>query len=304
MNAVSLGNLVEQVSQVFFLNGQYALLQCLAVAAAKAAGHTNPPHAICSIEEGLKRWAIQHRLRYGSLVVSWPWQQGQLRIWHPTHGIPEWAHCDLAVCDRFYACVSPTASALAPAGPAGPRCTSADHTVRNKEWVLIREGHCLKTVHGTSSLPAPSPLELQRLRDAAASDLLAEIITRQGVNCFEGASGRSRSAQPVIFVPQESRLASASPIPAPAGIPALAAVAAPKAAVALPAQVAELAPPSPAVAAEVSAVPKALQQAAGVSGQSPANTGGPSASALPPPPQAVVRVPASKSRPSSRPPSR
>ena len=49
MNSVSLGNLFEQVAQVFFLNGHYALLQCLAVSAAKAAENVNPSTALRSI---------------------------------------------------------------------------------------------------------------------------------------------------------------------------------------------------------------------------------------------------------------
>ena len=104
-------------------------------------------------------------------------------------------------------------------------------------------------------MPAPSPLELQRLREVAASDLLAEIITRQGVNCFEGASGRSRSAQPVIFVPQESRLISASQASTQAGISAQAEVAGPAPEVPLPAPVAAPAQPLQEPAAEVSDVP-------------------------------------------------
>ena len=62
--------LVEQRAQVFFLNGQYALLQCLAVSAAKAASKTQPKHSVICIEEGLKQWALLHRLRYSSLVIS------------------------------------------------------------------------------------------------------------------------------------------------------------------------------------------------------------------------------------------
>ena len=53
------------------------------------------------------------------------------------------------------------------------------------------------------SLPAPSQQELLRLREAAASGVLAEIISRQGIGAFEGASGRYRSAQPLFFVTQE-----------------------------------------------------------------------------------------------------
>ena len=136
MNAVSLGNLVEQVAQVLFLNGHYALLQCLAVSAAKATENMNPSTAVCSIKEGLKTWAIQHRLRYGSLVVSCPWQRRGLQIWHPPHGIPEWAHCDLAVCDRFYVCVCPSAQDAAPAGAAGPRCSSADNARETGELTV------------------------------------------------------------------------------------------------------------------------------------------------------------------------
>ena len=85
-------------------------------------------------------------------------------------------------------------------------------------------------------MPALSPLELTRLRDAAASDLLAEIIVRQGIKCFEGASGRSRSAQPLIFVSQESRLAPDPPDPAVPSIPMQAVVAGPVSEVVAPAQ--------------------------------------------------------------------
>ena len=45
VNHVSLGSLVEQIAQVLLLNGQYALLQCLAVSAAKVASRTHPKTA-------------------------------------------------------------------------------------------------------------------------------------------------------------------------------------------------------------------------------------------------------------------
>ena len=83
VNHVSLGNLVEQVAQVLLLNGQYALLQCLAVSAAKAASRTHPKNNVNCIDEGLRQWALLHRLRYSSLVIPWPWQAKGLRIWHP-----------------------------------------------------------------------------------------------------------------------------------------------------------------------------------------------------------------------------
>jgi hypothetical protein len=232
-------------------------------------------------------------------VVSWPWQPRGLQIWQPPQAVPAWAYCDLAVCDRFYACACPSQQDAAPAGHAAPRCPSADNAAMDTEWALVREGHCTNVAPFVSSLPAPSQLELQRLRDFAASSLLNEIIARQGVNSFEGAAGRARSAQPVIFVPQESRTAPPARAPSP-GVPAQAAAAGPAPEVVPPEPAAEPALSLQEPTAAVFTVPAVPQQLDSVSAAPPAERRAPST----PPPvqnqQARASTPASKSRPGSR----
>ena len=74
-----LEKLVEGIAQVLFLNGQYALLQCLVVSAAGAAHATYPPSSAIPIGRGLQKWADHTNGRIGSVVLSWPWQTLQMR---------------------------------------------------------------------------------------------------------------------------------------------------------------------------------------------------------------------------------
>jgi hypothetical protein len=128
-SAVSLGNLVEQVAQVFFLNGQYALLQCLAVSAARAAGHLNPADSLISIGQGLRR--------YGRRPPPSVWQPRGLlalaeaaciQIWHPPFAVPAWAYSDEAVCDRSSPARSRLPMQAVLPDASGSPCTSAGFT--------------------------------------------------------------------------------------------------------------------------------------------------------------------------------
>ena len=146
-------------------------------------------------------------------------------------------------------------------------------------------------------MPALSPLELTRLRDAAASDLLAEIIARQGINCFDGASGRSRSAQPLIFVSQESRLASAPSDTAVPGIPVQAVVSGPELEVVVPAQADVPSTPRQNPASEVSGIQVPLHPPQVAPVEPPPGASGPPSPPLALPALAAAHLPASKSRP-------
>jgi hypothetical protein len=214
-NSPYLGNLVESVAQVFFLNGQYALLHALCVSAARAAATMVLNHCLDSIGICLREWANHNDARYGSLVVSWPWQQQGLQFWHPQGVFPAWAYTDDALLDRCYACLALRPASLLPASSPS-RASSEDARLCGYEWALVRETHCKMAMSGTQvdRIPVLSKAEIIRLQGDARNAQLQEIIRRQGVNRFAGASLRARSGERTVFVPAST--ASLSPRPEPA----------------------------------------------------------------------------------------